>query len=487
MARRPPPPFYVKVRNITRHIKGVEFSSKTIGVIVAKEHAVFFKTLLTRACDENIFPGMGHYYNVLRNDRTFPQIIKWHNDQIANTVTIPVLGISREAMLQPINVKRGTQDDKTTTLRKEISQSGLFSAIHSTKQTYDKGRWILVLSNKNHTEAAVKFFNTTINAIYSTEESQINRNDLVITTPLPKIEPREESYARSNNPTRNLQANAWASIMDDTQNVDEGSKMPNKSRAKQRKRVEISFDPESKEQFPELQNKSTDKQNPRPTRKGKQKNDQSSPTSSQSDSIISAVTRAEFTNFSQNISQMVKDEVQSTISNSTDQTMLTIYRDELAANRRDTQAQMKILQQQMAHFHTLPTNLAPQTNTPTNNNSTPTHSNQQTTSDYEFHTPTNTQADLSTQEDPPANSNKRVEIADQDMPASISHNAPSLTEFIPNPKRTRAMTPTSQNKTKLISLQTSTRASGRQASKVPIPSNSPSTTTGKKQPGGGRL
>jgi hypothetical protein len=333
-----------------------------VGVIVAKEHAVFFKTLLTRACDENIFPGMSHYYNVLRNDRTFPQIIKWHNDQIANTATIPVLGILREAMLQPINVKRGTQgtqDDKTTTLRKEISQSGLFSAIHSTKQTYDEGRWILVLSNKNHTEAAVKFFNTTINAIYSTNEPQINRNDLVITTPLPKIEPREESYARSANPTRNLQANAWASIIDDTQNLDEGSRMTNKARTKQCKIVEISFDPESTEQFHELQNKSPDKQNPRPTRKGKQKTDQSSPNSSQSDSIISAVTRAEFENFSQSISKMVKDEVQSTISNSTDQTMLTIYRDELAANRRDTQNQMKMLQQQMAHFHTLLTNLTP--------------------------------------------------------------------------------------------------------------------------------
>jgi hypothetical protein len=178
MARKQAPPFYVKVRNITRHIKGVEFSSKAVGVIVAKEHAVFFKTLLTRACEENIFPGMGHYYNLLRNDRTFPQIIKWHNDQISNTATIPILGISRKAMLQPINVKRGTQgtqDDTTTTLRKELSQAGLFSAIHSTKQTYDEGRWILVVSNKNHTEAAVKFFNKTINAIYSTNERTSNQ------------------------------------------------------------------------------------------------------------------------------------------------------------------------------------------------------------------------------------------------------------------------------------------------------------------------
>jgi hypothetical protein len=42
-----PPPFHVKVRNITRIIQGAEFSSKAVGIIVAKEHVTFFKTLLT--------------------------------------------------------------------------------------------------------------------------------------------------------------------------------------------------------------------------------------------------------------------------------------------------------------------------------------------------------------------------------------------------------------------------------------------------------
>jgi hypothetical protein len=31
-----PPPFYIKVRNITQHIQGEEFSSKAVGIIVAK-------------------------------------------------------------------------------------------------------------------------------------------------------------------------------------------------------------------------------------------------------------------------------------------------------------------------------------------------------------------------------------------------------------------------------------------------------------------
>jgi hypothetical protein len=160
-----------------------------VGIIVAKEHATFFKTLLTQACDENLFPGVGLYYNVVHNDRTFPRIIKWHNDQISKTATLPILGITREAMLHPLNAQRGTQGTTQTCLRKEICHSGLFTAIHSTRQTTDKGRWILVITNKIHTEAAIKFFTNLMNAVYATAKPQINKSDLVVMTPLPKIEP----------------------------------------------------------------------------------------------------------------------------------------------------------------------------------------------------------------------------------------------------------------------------------------------------------
>jgi hypothetical protein len=53
------PPFHVKVRNVTRQYQKSEFSSKAIGMIVAKEHATFFKTLLIRACDAKLVPGLG--------------------------------------------------------------------------------------------------------------------------------------------------------------------------------------------------------------------------------------------------------------------------------------------------------------------------------------------------------------------------------------------------------------------------------------------
>jgi hypothetical protein len=158
-----PPPFHVKVRNITRHIQGAEFSSKAVGIIVAKEHATFFKTLLTRACDDKLFPGMSMYYNAIQNDQTFPRIIKWHNKQLSKTATLPILGISRAAMLRPLHAQRGSPEKTQTCIRSEISQSGLFNAIHSTRQTADEGRWILVIKNKIHTDAAIKFFDLMMN------------------------------------------------------------------------------------------------------------------------------------------------------------------------------------------------------------------------------------------------------------------------------------------------------------------------------------
>jgi hypothetical protein len=83
-----PPPFHVKVRNVTRQYQKSEFSSKAIGMIAAKEHATFFKTLLTCACNSKLVPGLGLFYNVIPNNRTFPRIIKWHNDQIARTAIL---------------------------------------------------------------------------------------------------------------------------------------------------------------------------------------------------------------------------------------------------------------------------------------------------------------------------------------------------------------------------------------------------------------
>lgn len=63
--------------------------------------------------------------------------------------------------------------------------------------------------------------------------------------------------------------------------------MRNMQRVKQRKIVEISFDTESNDQFPNL-SKPKNKIQARPTQQHKNQNDNSSPTSSQGDSLISA-------------------------------------------------------------------------------------------------------------------------------------------------------------------------------------------------------
>jgi hypothetical protein len=123
--RNTTPPFHVKVRNVTRQYQKSEFSSMAIGMIVAKEHATFFKTLLIRACDAKLVPGLGLFYNVIPNNQTFPRIIKWHNDQIARTAILPIIGITREAMIKPIKAKRvnGNDEIKSTTIRNEIYNS----------------------------------------------------------------------------------------------------------------------------------------------------------------------------------------------------------------------------------------------------------------------------------------------------------------------------------------------------------------------------
>jgi hypothetical protein len=323
-----PPPFYIKVRNITRHIQGEEFSSKAVGIIVAKEHATFYRMLFIRTCDDKLLPGLGEYYNLISNDRTFPRIIKWHNEQLAKTTALPV---TREAMIRPLKAQRGSPANTATSIRSEISRSGLFNAVHSTRQTFDEGRWILIIKNKNSTEAATKLFDTLMKALYASDKPKIPANERIEKTPVPAVEPRDTAYARTTDSIRSHQANAWGTLLTNINKITGGSQMRNMQRSTQRNIVEISFDTESEDQFPNLTSKQKSKTNPKPSSKHKHKNDEALPTSSQGESTISAVTRAEFENLSQGISQTVRDEVQSTVSNSTDQTMITLFRDEMAA------------------------------------------------------------------------------------------------------------------------------------------------------------
>ena len=81
-----------------------EYASKAIGIVVTEEHATLARTLLTRATEEKLMPGLGRFYNAVPNDRQFFRVIKWQNDSIDKTATIPVLGITRKAMLASLKI-----------------------------------------------------------------------------------------------------------------------------------------------------------------------------------------------------------------------------------------------------------------------------------------------------------------------------------------------------------------------------------------------
>jgi hypothetical protein len=217
-----PPPFYIKVRNITRHIQGAEFSSKAIGIIVAKEHATFYKMLLVRACDDKLFPGLGQYYNAVQNDPTFPRIIKWHNEQLAKTTTIPITGISREAMIRPLQAQRGSPETTQTCIRSELSQSGMLTVIHSTRQTHNEGRWVLVVKNKTNIDTTIKLFDSLMKAIYASNKPKIPNNERFHNTPVPHVETRDATHERTTTQIRNNQANAWGTLLTNNDKITGG-------------------------------------------------------------------------------------------------------------------------------------------------------------------------------------------------------------------------------------------------------------------------
>jgi hypothetical protein len=100
------PPFYAGAHNVTRMHNGSQHTSKAVGITTAKEHSSFFKSLLLlRSQEEHKLNGLGRHINT-PTDRRFFKAIKWHNDQIEPTSTLPIIGISRFAMLHPLKVNR---------------------------------------------------------------------------------------------------------------------------------------------------------------------------------------------------------------------------------------------------------------------------------------------------------------------------------------------------------------------------------------------
>jgi hypothetical protein len=217
------------------------------------------------------------------------------------------------------------------------------------------------------------------------------------------------------------------------------------------------------------------------------------------------------------MAQMVKNEVRSTMSTGTDQTMFTQFRKELAESRVETQKQMAMMQTQM---NTIITKLLPQAvaetpapQTPTtattaepaspsgseSSGSTPNSKDPETDSNdnkqandsndnaSQNSTPkTNHHSDPSNPGDPSSPPTpRRVNMEDDaDMPVAVAHDAPLRTGKSPPPKRT--------NRTPSVNLQHLKRGKNtRQMSrgnKIISPTQPPSTTiTAKKSSNGGRL
>jgi hypothetical protein len=374
------PPFFVRVRNITRKHQGAEYASKALAIMVAKEHASFYKAVLTRAFEDKLMTGLGRYYNLIDNDRMFYRAIKWHNDQIEKTGILPILGITRQAMSHPLKVKRPNEKESTvSTIRKEICNSGYFATIHSTKQTNEEGRWLLVVADKTKTKDATEFLSQMMNSIFNAKKCQIPQEAKFGDT-VPEIEGREQTMARSTNPFSGQQGSAWGSVLSkDYSDTKGGSRMKNMPRRRNRKIVELSFDPESKEDFPDLSKKSKDKKQSG-SKSIASKESKKSEASSESD--VSAVTKADFQTLGDNLREMLRTEAQSVMTSGSGITMVTLLKEELESNRKlaqeqmeqsrkQTEQQMTLMQNQFQLFQTMMSALIPaQTNTNTNTQST---------------------------------------------------------------------------------------------------------------------
>jgi hypothetical protein len=76
--RAKPPPFYLKIRNITRQHGKSEFASRAVGIMVATEHASFFKALLNASLRRQTIP---RYWTLLQSDPVRSDVLP--SDQVA--------------------------------------------------------------------------------------------------------------------------------------------------------------------------------------------------------------------------------------------------------------------------------------------------------------------------------------------------------------------------------------------------------------------
>jgi hypothetical protein len=198
---------------------------------------------------------------------------------------------------------------------------------------------------------------------YTSTNSQIPLDARINVYPAPQIEGKAQTVARSVNPISGQQANAWGSVFSNDKETKGGSRMRNLPSRKQRqvrKVVELSFDPESKADFPHLPTADSKDNN----KNAKSADSAKAKSTTSSHSSVSGVTKADFENLGEELRKMLRTETQSVNTSYTDLTMLTLMKEEMLASRKEASEQMKVMQAQMTMFQTILTQLIPpQTNT----------------------------------------------------------------------------------------------------------------------------
>ena len=277
-------------------------------------------------------------------------MIKWQNDAIDKTAVLPMLGITRKAMLAPLKISRQTGEVPIyTNLRSEIANSEHFSAIHLTRATDTEGRWFLVVADESKVKAASKFILQITKSIYTPTQSQIPLEARHEEFNVPEIEDKSKTMALITQPISDQQASAWGPIFSNTDTTKSGSRMrnlPTRKPRQVRKIVELSFDPESTDDFPHLKTSKPVKASNSVTSKYK--------STSYSHSSVSGVTKADFATLGDELRALVHDElrsVKSVKSNNTSQTnltMVTLMSEGMLANRKSDEVKMVMMQQQAA-------------------------------------------------------------------------------------------------------------------------------------------
>ena len=120
----------------------------------------------------------------------------------------------------------------------------------------NEGSWLLIVADNSKVKAASKYILQLTNSIYSASKSQISLDAWLPDYTVPEIEGKAQTIVLVTQTIRGQQASAWGPVFANNETNKGGSrlrKLPSRKPRQVRKITEVSFDPESTEDFPHLQ------------------------------------------------------------------------------------------------------------------------------------------------------------------------------------------------------------------------------------------